>query len=131
MSAVSVSRLLAGVLALPTLLLASACEPAPTPPSNDNFAAATVLPSLAQGPTTASTVGATRQQGEPAAPATTTVWFRWTAPTSGAVAFTASSGLPMLVEPFTGSSVSSLRRVITDDAIGKAVFRTSTRCMRR
>jgi hypothetical protein len=108
MSATTLSRLLLGVLALPTLVLANACEPAPAAPH---------------------TVGATLQAGEPAADSPTTVWFRWTAPSSGAVTFSGTSALPLEIEPFSGTVLNHLRPLVDPDSIDsldqQASFRTS------
>lgn len=131
MPAATLSRLLLGALALPTLVLANACEPAPPAPHNDNFASATALPTAPAGQIAATTVGATLQSGEPAADSATTVWFRWTAPATGAVTFTGSSALPLEIEPFSGTALNRLRPLDTDDLAGiggsgePASFRTT------
>jgi hypothetical protein len=127
MSAPALSRLLLGLLALPTLVLTNACEPAPPAPHNNNFASATAL-SSAKGQLTATTVGATLQPGEPTADNTTTVWFRWTAPSTGAVTFTGTSALPLEIEPFSGTVLNHLQALDTGDINGldqQASFRTT------
>src|SRR5664279_1506588 len=100
MSSLRMTRVLLSALALPVLILASAtaCEQAPPPPHNDAFAAATVVPALSQGQVAATSLGATLQRGEPSADYSGTVWFRWTAPQSGAVTFTIPGGLMMAVQ---------------------------------
>lgn len=120
----ALSRLLLSALALPTLVLAGACEPAPAPPHNDGFAAATALASATHGQVAGSTIGATRQVGEPASFASSTVWFRWVAPSTGVATFTASSGVPVAIEPFTGTAVNRLRRIPVDEVLPQAGFRT-------
>jgi hypothetical protein len=66
-----------------------------------------------------SNVGATAQSGEPAhggATATNSVWWTWTAPTSGAVAITTSgSTFDTTLGVYTGSSVSGLTLVAGND----------------
>jgi hypothetical protein len=126
MSGLRMTRLLLSALAFPALILASAtaCEPAPTPPHNDSFAAATVLPRAAQGQVQGTAVGATSQRGEPAVDYAGTVWFRWAAPQSGAVTLTVLGGLAMESAVYTGSTLGTLREV--DAAgIGNTQFRAT------
>jgi hypothetical protein len=120
------TRLLLSALAFPALILASAtaCEPAPAPPHNDAFAAATVLSSIPQGQAQGTSLGATTQRGEPSAPFAGTVWFRWTAPQSGAVTFTVLGGLAVAAQGYTGSTLSTLRQV-GDGDLGDAQFRAA------
>ena len=95
--------------------MATACEKAPAPPRNDNLAAATVLTAAPQGRVTGTTVGATRQNGEPVSNSNSTVWFRWRAPSSGVVTFTGSSAIPPDVEAYTGPAIGHLRPVSDDN----------------
>lgn len=63
------------------------------PPSNDNFANAQTITN-ASGVVTQTNVGATKEQGEPNHaddPGGGSIWFRWTAPISGPIAFNTSS----------------------------------------
>ena len=61
--------------------------PTPSPPANDDFAAARDLGSSPRGQVHATNQWATVEAGEPEAPNWTdvdsSVWFRWTAPTTG------------------------------------------------
>jgi hypothetical protein len=126
MSGLRMTRLLLSALTFPALILASAtaCEPAPTPPHNDAFAAATVVPAISQGHLSATSVGATSQRGEPDTDYSGTVWFRWTAPASGAVTFTVLGGLTMTTQAFSGSTLAGLRQV-GDDDMGSTQFRVT------
>src|SRR5262249_20566853 len=86
-----------------------------TPPPNDNFADAT---SIYAGSGTVLGSGifgdncnATTEPGEPPAHGST-VWWRWTAPTTGCYTFnTADSSFMTFLEVFTGGAVDSLTRV--------------------
>ncbi len=67
--------------------LGLAPAPAWAQPANDNFANAQVL-SGRQGSTTVDNTGATAEPNEPSHAgfaATNSIWFRWTAPTSGEI----------------------------------------------
>jgi Fibronectin type III domain len=125
LSARVVHRFLACALALPTLLIAAACERAPAPPHNDNLAGATVLPAAAQGLIAGTTIGSTRQTGEPRSEDASTVWFRWRAPSNGTVTFTGASGLPLDIDAFTGAVVAHLRVVAADSEDSKTIFRVA------
>ena len=126
MSGLRMTRLLLSALAFPALILASAtaCEPAPTPPHNDAFAAATVVPAVAAGHLSATSVGSTSQRGEPATDYAGTVWFRWTAPASGAATFTVLGGLAMTTQAFSGSALGALHQV-GDDNMGSTQLRVT------
>ncbi len=130
MSGLRMTRLLLSALAFPALILASAtaCEPAPAPPHNDAFAAATVVPAIAEGHLAGTSVGATSQRGEPDSDYSGTVWFRWTAPASGAVTFTVLGGLAMTTQAFTGSTLTALHPVgdTTDGSDESAQFRVTS-----
>ena len=93
-----------------------------TAPANDNFASATTI-SGASGSKTGSNVGATSQSGEPLlsvySTAKTTVWWKWTAPSSGDVQIdTTGSSFDTQMGIYTGSSLSSLDLVAKDDDNG-------------
>ncbi|MCI0747832.1 MAG: immunoglobulin domain-containing protein [Verrucomicrobia subdivision 3 bacterium] len=86
-------------------------------PTNDNFAASYAI-SGAQGSTNGTTIRATRESGETnhAGNANTpSVWYTWTAPGNGNVAFeltnTFFAGSQAALAIYTGSSVSSLTLV--------------------
>jgi subtilisin family serine protease len=91
-----------------------------TPPTiaNDKFADATVLVQ-SSGSTTASNVGATRETGEPNHAGNTgghSLWWRWTAPSSGAVTIdTFGSNFNTLLAAYTGSSLLALAAVASND----------------
>ena len=88
-------------------------------PANDDFANATVLPGAMSGSVNGTNVGATHQPGEADrpniynySPAMSSVWYRWTAPSSGAVTFTATgAGFTPQIDIFTGTSVGALTEV--------------------
>lgn len=52
-----------------------------------------------------------------------TVWFRWLAPSSGVVTFTAPSALPMAIDTYTGSALGHLRAVSSADLTSKTSWR--------
>ena len=88
-------------------------------PANDNFSNATQI-SGASGTLTGSNVGATVQSSEPMPSAQSnskcSVWFKWTAPSSGTVTFdTIGSSFDTVLGVYTGTSVSSLSEVDSDD----------------
>ena len=126
MSGLRKTRLLLAALALPALVMASAaaCQPAPQAPHNDNFAAPTVLASAVQGQAAGTTTGATLQAGESARSGTASVWFRWSAPQSGAASFATITGMPVTVEVYTGSAWGQLREVGADEG-GSTAFRVT------
>lgn len=87
-------------------------------PANDSFAGAQVL-SGAAGTVTGSTVGATKEPGEPAHggnPGGASVWYQWTAPANGTLTVdTFTSGFDTLLEAYTGSAIASLTPVVAND----------------
>jgi hypothetical protein len=88
------------------------------PPANDMFAQATVL--TGGNPTaTGSNQNASKEAGEPNHAGITggrSVWWRWTAPTSGIVGInTVGSNFDTLLAVYTGSAVSSLTQVAAND----------------
>jgi M6 family metalloprotease-like protein len=101
-----------------------------TGPANDAFSSRTAL-SGDSGRTTGSTVGATREAGEPTHGATGggSVWFTWTAPANGdLVVDTVGSGFDTLLGAYTGTSVGSLTTKATnDDAPGATTSRVTFR----
>jgi hypothetical protein len=116
---------MACAMALPALALASACEKPPAAPHNDNLAAATVLTAAPQGQLAGSTIGATRQKGEPRSLADDTVWYRWRAPSNGVVTFSGSSSLPVAIDAFTGPSLGHLRPASSSETALAATFRVA------
>ena len=88
--------------------------------SNDRFADAVTL-SGASGTATGSNLGATLETGEPThhGHASHSVWWRWTAPGSGLVAFnTNGSNFDTVMVAYTGSAVNALTEVAWDDDSG-------------
>ena len=89
-----------------------------TGPANDAFAAAQAL-SAASGTWRGSSVGATKESGEPNHGGNTggkSVWFAWTAPSSGTVSFdTVGSDFDTLLGVYTGSAVGALTTIGGDD----------------
>ncbi|MEQ1859663.1 MAG: Calx-beta domain-containing protein [Chthoniobacteraceae bacterium] len=83
-------------------------------PANDAFAGALGL-SGPFGTAFGDNSGASRQSGEPAHAGTGTgasIWFRWTAPATGAVTFsTAGSAISTAVAAYTGAAVNALTEV--------------------
>lgn len=73
----------------------------------------------------ANNVGATAEPGEPAiagAPATSTLWWEWTAPASGTVSVdTNGSAYDTVLGVYTGSAVSALTPVASNDNAGGGV----------
>jgi len=85
---------------------------------NDNFANAITL-SGASGSTTGSNVGATKESGEPVNPANgggASVWWKWTAPSSGNVSFsTSGSAFDTIMAIYTGNAVNALNLITYND----------------
>jgi hypothetical protein len=86
--------------------------------SNDMFSAAAALTG-ASGTRTGSTTGATKETGEPNHAGNAgghSVWFTWTAAAGGATTFkTTGSSFDTLLAVYTGSAVSSLTAVASND----------------
>jgi hypothetical protein len=90
-----------------------------TNPPNDSFANSVLL-SGSQGNVNGTVLRATRENGEPnhLSASVGSVWYRWTAPANGPVTFNtlgSTSGLDTLLAVYTGSSVSGLTTVATND----------------
>ncbi|MDP2139149.1 MAG: immunoglobulin domain-containing protein, partial [Candidatus Didemnitutus sp.] len=100
-------------------------------PANNNFANATTI-SLSSGSTqlTGTNVAATAEAGEPThatEPARRSVWWKWTAPSSGSMTITTlGSNFDTLLAVYTGASVSSLTQVAANDDVQNGIIRTST-----
>ena len=101
---------------------AASSPPPPPPPASsgngDAFAQALGI-SGASGSTTGSTVGATKEPGEPAHATNTgghSIWYRWTAPQTGTATFsTSGSSFDTTLAVYTGTSVSALSWVSSND----------------
>ena len=91
---------------------------APPPPGNDNFANASTI-SGGSGSANGTTVGATKEPGEPSHAGNgggASVWFRWVAPTDGVVTVnTFGSSFDTILGVYTGTNVSNLTVVTSDD----------------
>jgi hypothetical protein len=92
-------------------------------PANDDFASAEEL-SGPQASATGDTSGAVSEPGEPGAgwyPAHASVWYSWTAPeTAGATIDTAGSGFNTVLAVYTGTTVSGLVSVASNDDASSA-----------
>jgi len=86
--------------------------------SNDNFANREILTGVS-GATTGSTVGATKESGEPNHAGNVggaSIWYSWTAPTTGlATIDTYTSGFDTLLAVYTGTGIGALTPVASDD----------------
>jgi uncharacterized repeat protein (TIGR03803 family) len=86
--------------------------------ANNNFANAQVL-SGSTGTITGNNSGATKEPGEPDHAGNaggSSVWFRWTAPATGQYSFnTAGSAIDTLLAVYTGTNVSALTPVASND----------------
>ncbi|MBD2759734.1 M6 family metalloprotease domain-containing protein [Yimella sp. cx-573] len=101
-----------------------------TSPANDDFAAARALTPADGGSLVQSTANATKETGEPdhvwwGRPS---VWFSWTAPSAGRVTFdTAGSDYNTMMAAYTGSSVSTLTNVASNQDADSATGMTAAR----
>src|SRR5215468_2668870 len=90
-------------------------------PANDVFASAQAI-SGAAGTTAGSSVGATKELGEPnhaGNPGGSSVWYSWTAPASGTLSFdTAGSTFDTVLAAYTGTSVGALTPLASNDDSG-------------
>jgi thiol-disulfide isomerase/thioredoxin len=115
------------VLSLPVLIgLGASLSSAQ--PANDLFANRIVITGT-NIVTTGSSVGATRETGEPyhaGFPGGASVWWSWRAPFSGtATISTAGSGFDTLLGVYTGTSVSALMEIASNDDDPSSSGRTS------
>ncbi|HKS30068.1 MAG TPA: NF038122 family metalloprotease [Pyrinomonadaceae bacterium] len=105
--------------------------PATPPPANDNFTSATTL-SGCSGTVTGTNLEATKETGEPNhAPdnggGLRSVWFRWTAPSTGSATFTTKgSSYDTVLGIYTGSSVGGLTVIGKNDDVTLGVVTSST-----
>jgi hypothetical protein len=87
-------------------------------PANDNFANAQVITGNTSS-TTGSNVRATKESGEPNHAGDSggaSIWYQWQAPASGSVTIdTAGSNFDTLLGVYTGSSVSALTTIASND----------------
>ena len=87
---------------------------------NDDFEGPVVI-ATTPGSVTGTTVGATRQAGEPSHGgygASASIWYRWTAPAAGTMTVTtAGSGFDTLLGAYTGASVSTLTTLAANDDV--------------
>jgi hypothetical protein len=91
-------------------------------PSNDNFSNAISLAGNS-GTTSGSNVAATSETGEPTFGNSRSVWWRWTAPSSGTtVVDTVGSNFDTELAIYTGTSVSALTLVVRDSDSGGANY---------
>lgn len=108
------------------------CAPTPSPPpANDPFAGAIAITS---GQTiTGSTATATRETGEPVpgTGASASIWYRFTAPSSGASATVnlATSGFDTLLAVYTGTAVNALTLVGSNDDCATAGAAVTYSCV--
>src|SRR3712207_412757 len=117
----------------PRIRIADAAGIPPGPP-NDNFASAQVLNGFAAS-ANGTNVGATLESADPTTVDTRstsrTVWYRWTAPFSGAVEMnTCTSGFDTLLGVYTGSALGSLTEAAANDegyALGSKVTFNATK----
>ena len=90
----------------------------PQPPPNDDFANAQVI-SGSEGSVNSTNVGGTKEAGEPnhaGQAGGASVWYRWQAPANGSATFTTTgSNIDTLLAVYTGSSVTSLTPIASND----------------
>jgi hypothetical protein len=92
------------------------------PPANDNFSNAITL-SGNSGGVTGTNVGAGTETGEHPSGGPASVWWRWTAPSAGEAVFdTAGSDFDTYLAAYTGSSVSALTLLVSNDDAGGGVL---------
>ena len=108
-----------GVSGMLELLAAAENWVPPEPPENDKFADAAELTG-ASGSVTATNEAATNEDGEPLvlrwSSATTTVWWKWTAPEAGSATFdTVGSAFDTVMGIYSGSALRSLTTIAQDD----------------
>lgn len=92
-------------------------------PANDNFASANGL-SGSSASVSASNIGATKESGEPnhaGFSAARSIWYFWTAPSSTIVTIdTVGSNFDTLLAVYTGTSVSALAAVASNDDLSSS-----------
>src|SRR5437879_10634727 len=119
-----VSRAVGRCLSILVPLVLLMPHPGRAQPSNDAFANAQPLSGSA-GSVTGSNAGASKESGEPnhaGDPGGHSVWYRWTAPSSGSVTIdTLGSNFDTLLGVYTGNSVSSLTTIASNDDISSTI----------
>jgi hypothetical protein len=109
-------RIVCGVALFAYLLAAPAAAQAP--PANDNFASAAIL-SGTEATAVGTNVDATEEPGEPNHAGDAggfSVWWRWTAPATGAVTIdTCDSDFDTVLAVYTGAAVNALTPVRSSD----------------
>ena len=108
--------LITGLFLSAVFALASATIAQAAPPANDDFANAQVLAATLPVSATGTNAEATVQTGEPEPDAkqgdTHSVWYSWTAPSSGPVTVDAGgSNYPAFVTVYTGTAVDNLTQI--------------------
>jgi len=98
-------------------------------PTNDNFSSGIVVTGMSQV-VIGSSINGTREPGEPlhaGEPGDTSVWWRWRVPASGEITIsTEGSSFDTLLAVYTGSAVSNLSLVASNDDVNAAIgIRTS------
>ena len=92
----------------------------PSTPPNDFFADAQLL-SGSNGTANGSNVGATAETDEPSHhnSASVSVWYRWTAPSSGQYTFdTLGSNFDTVLAVYSGTTLSALTKIVSNDDFG-------------
>lgn len=92
---------------------------APVAATNDNFADAITITGTS-GKVTGTTSGATRETGEPVhvtgVASTASIWYKWTPTATGTATFaTSGSNYDTLLAVYTGTSLSHLTKVVSND----------------
>jgi hypothetical protein len=86
----------------------------PTAPANDDFANAQVISSTASGSVTGSSVGASKQSGEPnhKYEGGSSIWYKWVASADGTATFTAiGTNFDPLMASYSGTELSALTQL--------------------
>jgi hypothetical protein len=100
-----------------------------TPPANDNFANAQAIGG-SSGSVSGTNISATKETGEPQHAGNAggaSVWYQWQAPASGSVTIsTSGSSYDTLLGVYTGTSVSSLTTIASNDDENYPTILTST-----
>lgn len=101
----------------------------PPPPANDDFATATAITGTV-GSLNGTNEYAGTEPGEPdiaGEPSTRSVWFRWTAPTTGRQRFdTCGSAIDTMLAVYTGDAVEALTPLAGNDDTSCAAFGSPT-----